>query len=165
MQVKRPAPRKMRPEFPNRPTSLGSTPLSKAERAELIALEAELQLAGVDTRRPRQLSECPPGSTPCRFASCRHSLLLEVLPTRTGATVVKANFPGVDVEELAETCSLRVARRFALRAKSFPRARRDLQVVASADEVARLLNLTPMRVFQIEKGALAKLRLALGPPA
>lgn len=160
-RVKESHPRVMRPETENRPQSLGTSPLSQAEVRELAEIEAELAHEGIATARPRQLSECPPPGRPCGFASCRHSLLVEIVPIeRTGNAVVKLNWPGVDVAELEETCSLRAASRFARRQRTFPINGR-LQVLASTEEVARLLNLTPERVSQIEDEALGKLRLAL----
>jgi len=151
-RIKKSHPRVTRPG--TRAMSLG--PLESAEKKELAEIEAELAHEGVDTKRPKTLEQCPPDDAPCPFASCRHSLLAD-----PGAGVVKLTWPGRDIEELAETCSLRSARRFAIRAKSFPRTRRDLQVVASTDEVGAALNLSPMRISQIEEGAIAKLRLAL----
>jgi Sigma-70, region 4 len=160
-RVKESRPRAMRPETENRPMSLGVAPLSLAERREVAEIEAELAREGISTARPRQLSECPPAGRPCGFASCRHSLLVEIVPIeRTGVAAVKLNWPGVDVDALEETCSLHAASRFARRQRTFPINGR-LQVLASTEEVGRLLNLSPERVSQIESEAIGKLRLAL----
>ncbi len=58
--------------------------------------------------RPRTRGECKGGARPCPYVSCRHHLYLDVNPT-TGT--IKFNYPGVEPDELVETCSLDVADR------------------------------------------------------
>jgi len=167
-RIKMPAPRKMRPESAARPQSLGPGGLSLAEREELEVIEKELADGGGSRVRPRTLSECPPDGSPCPWVSCKHHLAIDVLQNVSGlregherraAEVVKLNWPGRDVDELEETCSLRVAARAgrkkpttALRTKGI----RSLPVL-SCEEVSRLMNSTAERVRQIERVALAKL--------
>lgn len=59
-------------------------------------------------RLPLTRAECVDAPRPCPYVSCRHHLYLEV-SRRTGA--IKLNFPGVDVLDMAESCSLDVADR------------------------------------------------------
>lgn len=121
--------------------------LTAADRAEMEATERELDSAGVDRRRPRTLEQCPPATEPCPFASCRYNLLVEVIASPAGVPHVKVNFPGRDVDQLDETCALRVARR--------QQARRE----ALTDEaVGALLNITGERARQTLHRALRKLR-------
>ncbi len=163
-RMKRPHRRLMRPESMAGPQSLGAG-LSSAERKELAEIEEELRHEGISTVRPRQLSECPPADEPCVWAGCRDHLGAEVLTyERTGTKLVKVNWPGVDVDEMPETCSLRAARRFAIRQRTLP-DKAGFEVVASCEDVAALLNLTQERVRGIENEALAKLRRGLDLPA
>lgn len=127
------APRKLRPGA--RPRSLGLRVLGDAERAQLRVDRAGLR--HVYRTRPRAWGDCEGFTGPCPWVSCHHNLYLEV-DDLTGA--VKLNFPDKAVEELAETCSLRVAARGAL----------------SLEEVGKLVNLTQERVSQIEDDGLRK---------
>lgn len=87
-----------------RPRSMGAHPLTAAERTDMDREVAALTWAGVYEHRPQTFGDCPPG--PCPWVSCRHHLKLDVdLVNRS----VKDNFPGVDVDEMVATCSLRVA--------------------------------------------------------
>lgn len=83
------------------------TKLRVWEREQMDTDVAALTRAGVYDRRPRHGNgidgDCPTG--PCGFVSCRHNLFLTVRPT--GA--VKMTFPGKEIDEVGETCSLRVA--------------------------------------------------------
>jgi hypothetical protein len=104
---------------------------------------ADLDDAGdvMDAPRPRFRLECeaPWGERPCFYVGCRHHLAYDVNP-RTGG--LKENFPGQEIEELAETCALDVADRGGI----------------TLEEVAHLLNLTRERVRQIETAGLKKLK-------
>jgi hypothetical protein len=83
------------------------TKLRVWEREQMDSDVAVLTRAGVYESRPRHGNgidgDCPTG--PCGFVSCRHNLFITVRPT--GA--VKMNFPGKEIDEVGETCSLRVA--------------------------------------------------------
>ncbi len=59
-----------------------------------------------DFDRPLTRGECKAEQRPCPWISCRHHIFLDVNPT-TGA--LKINFPGVEVEDMVNTCSLDVA--------------------------------------------------------
>jgi hypothetical protein len=72
---------------------------------------------------------------PCVFSSCKHHLHLDVNPT-SGS--IRLNFPTLEVDELAETCSLDVADRGG----------------ATLDQVGDLLNLTRERIRQVELKAI-----------
>lgn len=145
------APRKMRGWA--RPQSLGSSPLTMAERAELHALEDDLREEGVFDERPRKWSECQDSEGPCGWVSCRANLYLEVLanprdPSRP--PTVKLNFPGKDIDELEETCAIRVGQRL-----------QELRETMSQEEVGQLLNLTHEWVSKIAESGIAKVREAL----
>jgi hypothetical protein len=71
------------------------------------------------------------------YVSCKHHLYLEVSDTGT----IKLNFPGLEVEELVETCALDVADRGGL----------------SLEDTGPLINVTRERIRQIEAQALAAL--------
>ncbi len=89
--------------------------------------------------RPKTRGECVGGERPCPFVSCVHHLYLDVSP-KTGS--LKLNFPDLDVSEMTETCSLDVADRSSVR----------------REEVASIMNLTPMRIQQILDGAFARIK-------
>jgi hypothetical protein len=92
--------------------------------------------------RPRTFGECSKDPGPCPWLLCRHHLAVDVGPR--GA--LKVAFPGRDVDELAETCSLRAADRGAM----------------TTEEIARLLNVTPERISQISMAAERKYALGVG---
>ncbi len=100
--------------------------------------------AGVDMSMPRTFAECMDDDEPCAFVSCRHHLYLEVDESNG---CIKINFPGVEVWEMAETCSLKVAR--------------DNPDGLLLGEVGDRLNVVQERVRQIEEGAQEKVRSAL----
>jgi plasmid maintenance system antidote protein VapI len=122
---------------------LDLVPLTDAERAELLRDEAELRAAGL-LPRPATRADCVDGPRPCAFISCRHHLFGEVLPS--GA--IKPEFPGREVWEMAETCSLDLADRHA-------------DVGMEATEIADLLNVTDSSVRMHLNSGLAALRRRL----
>src|SRR5450432_1943513 len=89
-----------------RPRSLGTARITRAERAELARDEAELRRSGIYRLRPRRVGECPPTNIPCPWVGCRFHLFLEV-DDLTHA--VKSTHPGLDYDQIPETCSLRLA--------------------------------------------------------
>jgi len=119
-----------RPDLP-RPASLSR----RVSRKTLEQLREES--ADHPGGRPRTRGECADGPRPCPWVSCRQNLYLEVSDTGT----VKMNFPGLEIEELAETCALDVADRGGL----------------SLEDVGPLINVTRERIRQIEARALAAL--------
>lgn len=72
------------------------------ESAEALTF---LSAAPVDVDRPRTRADCANGPRPCPYVSCRHHLFLDVTP----AGSIRLNFPGLDVDQIGETCSLDVA--------------------------------------------------------
>ncbi len=159
-----------------RTRSLGSTPITRAEREELVEIEAALAADGVTLGPPRTFGLCPPG--PCARASCRHNLRLDVVPNRLGhpgdrrrtPLLVKLAHPDRDVDQMIATCSLRVATLAAIRRDPPPathgkrRGEPGTQPVMSLDEIGEILGVSIELVRQIEDSALAKLRAA-GAPA
>jgi hypothetical protein len=87
--------------------------------------------------RPWTRGDCKDGPRPCPWVSCVHHLAFDVTP-RGGIT---ENFPGLELEDLPDTCSLDVA----------DRGHHTLE------EVGDRLNLTRERARQLELAALRKL--------
>jgi len=147
----------------SRPRSIGNARLTRKERVELAAARAEL--AGVYRRRPKSYADCLKRKGPCGFVSCRHNLFLEV-DYRVIPPVVKLNFPGMDIDEIPETCSLKVADE---REGPAPPGRARPEAFSSLctgdghtqERVGELLNITDGWVQQFEVQALAKVREAL----
>lgn len=133
-----------------KPRSLGTEPLRPRERARLARIERELVALHIDQHRPRRRSDCPPDDSPCPFVSCRHHLALEVEQRPGLKPAVKLMFPDRQLAEMAETCSLRVARR-----------QEALRETLTTEQVGALMNLTAERVRQDEQRALRKVRAAL----
>lgn len=121
--------------------------LSRSSR-KAIAREGALypEQPGVDYLRPRTFAECDSvglGTVfPCPFVSCKHHLYLDV-NEHNGS--IKLNFPDRDIDELADTCSLRVAARGGI----------------TLDGVAETMNITRERTRQLELQALSHVRAAL----
>jgi hypothetical protein len=130
-----------------RPRSMGTQPLTATEKAELKISVAALARAGVYRRRPKTFGDCAPG--PCPWVGCRHHLKLDVDPVTHS---VKDNFPGVDVDQMAATCSLRVA-------ASVP----DDEVM-SLEQVGAYANVTMERARQLVAEALISSRRAMKRP-
>jgi hypothetical protein len=117
--------------------TLSARVLAKTVRSERrLGLEAlEEQLEEADRERPRIRADCQGGARPCPFVSCRFNLYLDV----TAAGSLMFNFPGLEVDQMVESCALDVAERGG----------------KTMAEVGRLLNITRARVQQIEREALA----------
>jgi hypothetical protein len=119
------------PESCPRPRTVAADQrLSRAERAAFVSYPE-----GVE--RPRTRGECTGGPSPCPFVSCKHHLYIDV--NRFGG--LKFNFPGIELEEMAETCALDVADRGG----------------ATLEEVGAILNLTRERIRQVEFVGLGRL--------
>jgi hypothetical protein len=92
--------------------------------------------------RPRTYGECSRESGPCPWLLCRHHLAVDVGPR--GA--LKVAFGAKEMDQIPETCSLRVAERGPL----------------TTEEIARLLNVTPERISQISMAAERKYAVGVG---
>jgi hypothetical protein len=100
----------------------------EVRRAEPID---DAELAG----RPRTRGDCCDGPRPCPWVACRHHLYIDVDPERGS---IKLNFPDLEPDQLAESCSLDVAER----------GPQILEVVGA------IMNLTRERARQIETKSL-----------
>jgi len=93
-------------------------------------------------RRPERREDCLPGghneARPCPFASCRHHLGLDVLPTGG----IQLNFPDKEPWDLPHTCSLDLADQGGM----------------TLDQVSKQLDVTRERIRQIEYKTLARLK-------
>ncbi len=90
-------------------------------------------------QKPKQRAECLKMKRPCLFVSCKYHLYLDVNPDTKS---IKFNFPGKEVWELRETCSLDVADKGGV----------------TLEEVGAIMNLTRERIRQVEMRALQKLK-------
>jgi hypothetical protein len=128
-----------------KPASIGTGRLSDAERREKTLLEWELGAEGVRFGPPETWQECVDelGDEPCPHVSCSANLYLDVLPPRSPGQppLIKLNFPGLDIDEIPETCSHRAAAKGG----------------ATLEEVGIRLNITMGRAEQLEKLAIRKL--------
>lgn len=111
--------------------------LSKRELARGAELYPER-----DYDRPKTRHDCVQGefaARPCPFVSCKFHLYLDV-SEKTGA--IKFNFPGLEPDEMAESCALDVAEREGI----------------TLEEVGAIMNLTRERIRQVETKGLSKLK-------
>ena len=92
-------------------------------------------------RLPMMRGDCPE-VRPCPHVTCKHHLAFDV-DARNGS--IKTNFPHLEVDELAESCTLDVADAGGL----------------TLEDVAEAMNLTRERIRQLETKALAKVASAL----
>ena len=115
--------------------TVGAKPLSRDER------RAAERLVYPFAERPLTRGDCLEGGSngerPCPWVSCRYHLFLDV--SQTGG--LKFNFPGLEVEDLRDTCALDIADRQGM----------------TLDEIGELLNITHERVRQVEVKALVRL--------
>jgi len=112
----------------------------KLSRPDLNALRAETaalvtpEVAAAMADRPRTRGDCVDGPRPCPWASCRHSLLVDINPV-TGSVKLMP-------ESLTDSCSLDIADRGGV----------------TLEEVGQLTNVTRERIRQIEVRALRLLK-------
>jgi hypothetical protein len=104
-----------------------------------------LMFPPVDVPRPKTRAECREEARPCPWVACKFHLYLDVNP-ETGS--IKLNFPDLEPEDMAETCSLDVAERGGI----------------TLEEVGEIMNLTRERIRQVEVRGLLKLRLGSPSP-
>jgi hypothetical protein len=126
-----------------RPRSVGNGGLTRKERVELKVLTTSLAKGRHYARRPKVLADCIDEPGPCPWVGCRYNLFLDV-DEANGA--VKLNFPGREIDELEETCALRVA------------ARSAVEGGMSLERVGELGNITLERVPQLDADGLRSLR-------
>lgn len=100
-----------------------------------------------DHPRPGTRGECESGERPCPYVACRHHLYLDPNP-ETGS--VKSNFPDLEVDEMAESCSLDVASTGGGRPG------------VTLERTGELLNVVRESVRKIERKAVDKVAAALG---
>lgn len=152
-----------------RPRSLGTRRLARRVSAEVAQDAAELAGLGYYVRDergqfkpgpmyPQNYSECEDlvprelddGSKGwCPFVGCRYHLAIDVDEV-TGA--VKEMFPGVELDEMEETCALRFAEKQRDDDEITPDAERTLE------RVGEVMNLTMESIRLTADAALAKLR-------
>ncbi len=101
-------------------------------------------------KRPQKRSECVGGIRPCPYVGCRHHLYLEVTEPRKGqgggpGGDIRLNFPGLDPDELDESCSLDVVAD---------------RVEVTSDEAGDLLGITRQMAERIEHVAVNKLMVS-----
>ena len=118
--------------------------LERDAREEALDEEEMLLARELEATRPRFRGDCEKGERPCPYLSCRHHLYLEV----TEAGSIRLPFPGLELHELAETCSLDVADEGG----------------KALVEVGALLAVTRERVRQIEERVLRRLKDDEGVP-
>lgn len=107
------------------------------------ARKTHLRVVPSDPRdmRPRTRGECAEGPRPCPWVSCRYHLAIEVTPSGG----LKMKFPGVELEDMPQTCALDAA-------DEGPKG---------LDIVGYLTNTTRERARQIEKQAFDSFKSAL----
>lgn len=152
-----------------RPRSLGTRRLARKVSAEVAQDVGELAAAGYYVRDeqgkyepgplyPQLYSECEDlvprvledGSKGwCPFVGCRYHLAIDVDEV-TGA--VKEMFPGVELDQMEETCALRFAEKQREDDEITPDAERTLE------RVGEIMNLTMESIRLTADAALAKLR-------
>lgn len=135
----------------NRPEVLGPMTAEERRDALLDAWDVLVRM-GLKFGPPKDDRDCAPG--PCAHVSCRHHLAVDVELTR-----VRLNFPGRDVDQIPESCSLRVARKAAERRED------DEDIFAApvmtCDEVGVYMNLAAEPVRELANRALAKFRMRM----
>lgn len=104
----------------------------------------QLKREHVPTNEPRRLpltrADCSTVHRPCPYVSCRQNLYLDV--TEGGG--LKFNFPGLEPDEVGESCALDVA---------------DRGAELSADDVGRIVGVTRQGIQRTEQIAFRKMRL------
>ncbi len=144
------------PLFPERPPSRAGT-RKRSYTADLRQLRHDVraerrrfyQLAvaeghavewiqSVGPSPPRVRADCIGGERPCPWFRCRYHLAVDVTP----AGGLQFTWPGLDLDDVPETCALDIADRGA----------------ATLDRIAAALNMAPTRVQQLELGALLRLQ-------
>jgi hypothetical protein len=121
---------------------------TNVERLSLydLARESAEHPYPTDVKRPERRSDCLSDGVnaerPCPFVSCKYHLALDV---NAHGSVIE-NFPGLELEELPDTCALDAA---------------DREEGMVLEDVGKRLNVTRERVRQIADVAGAKYRNAL----
>lgn len=116
--------------------------IGRAERRKLAVLYPYPD--GIE--RPVVRGDCLDGGSnaqrPCAFVSCRYHLAIDVHPTKG---TIKENFPGLELEQLLDTCALDAAARDGM----------------TLEDVSLRMNVVRERARQIEAKALERKRAAL----
>ena len=148
-RIKTSAPRVMRTG--ERPQSLGST-MTREEQMHASLEVWKLEAEGAKFGPPATFEACLKEKEPCVHYGCRHHAGIEV-----DSDILKLNFPDRDVDEMPETCTLRVANKGEGKKGNAA----EWRTVMSCEEVGVVLNLTSERVRQEERVALAKFKRRL----
>jgi hypothetical protein len=113
--------------------------VARAARRERARPGMRSAIARAQLARPTCRSQCADAPRPCPFVGCRFHLYLGVTP----AGGLQVNHPGLELEDLAETCALDVADRGGV----------------TLEEVGELLGVTRERVRQLETRGLERLKV------
>jgi hypothetical protein len=152
-RIKQSAPRLLRQG--DRPQSLGNELTPDEQRFAGVTWMMEQE--GVRFGPPPKFGACPKKG-PCTHVACRHHAGIEA-----DGEFLKVNFPDRDIDQLPETCTLRVANKGERKKGNSAEIGNP---VLSCEDVGAILNLTAERVRQEERGALKKFKrriLALMP--
>ena len=117
--------------------------LTPESRRWLDEVSEPVHLPLLHEERPRTRADCVGQPRPCPWVSCRHHLFLEV---NESSGALRLNRPGLQVDQLEETCALDVAEKVRQRGEQ-----------ASLEEIARLLGVSQERIRQIERTAMQSL--------
>lgn len=132
---------KRRKRKAHHPISRVKGELTSDEARKLKSLLSWAQRQGL--RFPISRTQCEEAERPCPWVRCRHHAYLEVMWDGS----IKLNWPGLEVWEIPETCTLDAG----------ARAEHTLE------EAGAVLNITRERVRQLEARAMANL-LSRGRP-
>jgi hypothetical protein len=102
---------------------------------ETLELDAETALL-LEAERPRTRGDCAGGERPCPWVGCKYHLAVEV----SCAGGLKLAFPGVELEDMVETCALDVADAGG----------------ATLEQCGQLLGITRERIRQVQARALQR---------
>ncbi len=106
-------------------------------QAALLGEGALEDLDETERDRPRTRADCAGSQRPCVWMRCRHHLAIDVTPSGG----IQVNHPGIELDEMVDTCALDVADRGPL----------------TLEETGARMNVTRERMRQIEVRALITL--------